>query len=38
MRLYRWIVSNLHCCGCFVGIVALPVLTAGTITAVAVMT
>ena len=29
MRLYGWLAQRLACCGCFVGIVALPVATAG---------
>lgn len=31
-KAYTWAVTGLHCCGCIVGIVALPVLTAGAFT------
>lgn len=37
-RLYDLVMARLHCCGCIVGIVALPVLTAGAFTTWTVMT
>ena len=37
-RLYDFIATRLSCCGCIVGIVALPVLTAGAFTTWTVLT